>query len=102
MLAITDYSTKWVKAKPLSLLKKADVIRFICKKHLMKVWHPKVFVSDNETQFMGQKVKDLLRQLKIKFHNSTPSYPQCNEQAVATNKTIMIKIKKRFGKAKGK
>ena len=44
----------------------------------------------------------MLRQLKIEFYNSTPSYLQCNRQAEATNKTIMNRIKKRLEKAKGK
>ncbi|GFY81234.1 DNAJ homologue 2 [Actinidia rufa] len=63
---------------------------------------PRVFISDRRTQFVGQKVKDLLRQLKIEFYISTPSYPQFNRQAEATNKTIMNGIKKRLEKAKGK
>ncbi|GFY97538.1 hypothetical protein Acr_12g0000790 [Actinidia rufa] len=56
----------------------------------------------NGTQFVGSKVRNLLEQLKIEFYNSTPSYPQCNGQAKATNKTIMSGIKKRVEKAKGK
>ncbi|GFS36152.1 hypothetical protein Acr_00g0044380 [Actinidia rufa] len=63
---------------------------------------PRAFVSDNGTQFVGSKVRNLLEQLKIEFYNSTPSYPQCNGQAEATNKTIMNGIKKRLEKAKGK
>ena len=51
---------------------------------------------------MSQKVKNLLRQLKIEFYNSTMTYPQCNGQSEATNKTITNGIKKRFEKAKGK
>ena len=44
----------------------------------------------------------MLEQLKIEFYNLTPSYPQCNGQAKATNKTIMNGIKKRLEKVKGK
>ena len=60
------------------------------------------FVSNNGTQFIGIRVKDLLGQLKIELYNSTPSYPQCNGQAEATNKTVMNGITKRLEKAKGK
>ena len=62
----------------------------------------RAFISDNGTQFIGKKVKDLLKPLKIEFYNSTPSYPQCNHQVKATNKTIMNGIKRRIEKAKGK
>ena len=43
-----------------------------------------------------------MEQLKIEFYNSTPSYPQCNGQAEASNKTITNEIKKKLEKAKGK
>ncbi|GFS41482.1 hypothetical protein Acr_00g0074590 [Actinidia rufa] len=76
LLAATDYFTKWVEAEPRAQIK--------------------------EAYFVGSKVRNLLEQLKIDFYNSTPSYPQCNDQAEATNKTIMNGIKKRLEKAKGK
>ena len=44
----------------------------------------------------------MLGQLKIKFYNSTLSYPQCNLKAEATNKIIMNGIKKKLKKVKGK
>ena len=61
-----------------------------------------LFVSDNGMQFIGQKVKKMLDELNIEFYNSTSSYPQCNGQAEATNKTIMNEIKTWLEKAKGK
>ena len=65
------------------------------KNILSKFNIPRAFISDNETQFNGKEVKDLLEQLKIEFYNSMQSYPQCNGQAEATNKTIMNEIKKK-------
>ena len=53
-------------------------------------------------QFMGQKVKKMLDELKNEFYKSTSSYLQCNKQADATNKIIMNRIKKRLEKDKGK
>ena len=38
--------------------------------------------------------------MKIESYNSTLSYPQCNEQGEATNKTIMNRIKKKTNKRK--
>ena len=63
---------------------------------------PRAFILDHETQFVGQKVKNLLEQLKIEFYNSISSYSECNEQAKATNKMIMYGIKTRLEKAKVK
>ena len=78
------------------------IIKFIRRNILSRFGIPRAFVSNNKTQFIGQKVKNLLRKLNIKFYNSTLSYPQYNGQAETTNKTIMNGIKKRLKKAKGK
>ncbi|GFZ04843.1 hypothetical protein Acr_17g0004150 [Actinidia rufa] len=59
-------------------------------------------LSEDKKEAHKVRVKDLLEQLKIEFYNLTPSYPQCNGHAEASNKTIMNGIKKRFEKAKGK
>ena len=75
LLATTNYFTKWVEVEPLAQIRETDVIRFICINILFRFGIPRAFVSDNETHFVGQKVKNLLRQLKIEFYNSTPSSP---------------------------
>ena len=75
LLASTNYFTKWVKAEPLSQIRETNVIILIHKNILSRFGIPKAFILDNGTQFMGKKVKNLLRQLKIKFYNSTPSCP---------------------------
>ncbi|XP_057488501.1 uncharacterized protein LOC130774471 [Actinidia eriantha] len=102
LIAATDYFTKWVEAEPLAQIRETDVVKFIRGNILSRFGIPRAFVSDNGTQFVGSKVRGLLDQLKIEFYNSTPSYPQCNGQAEATNKTIMNGIKKRLKKAKGR
>ena len=63
LLATTDYFTKWVKAEPLAQIKEIDVIRFIRSNILSRFGIPRVFVSDNGTQFVGSKVRNLLEQL---------------------------------------
>ncbi|XP_057465711.1 uncharacterized protein LOC130755326 [Actinidia eriantha] len=102
LIAATDYFTKWVEVEPLAQIRETDVVRFIRGNILSRFGIPRAFASDNGTQFVGSKVRGLLDQLKIEFYNSTPSYPQCNGQAEATNKTIMNGIKKRLEKAKGR
>ena len=93
---------KWVEAEPLAQFREIYAIRFICRNILSIFGIPQAFISDNGTQFVGQKVKDLLRQMKIEFYNSTLSYQECNGQAETTNQTIMNGIKKRLKKAEGK
>ena len=70
LLAATDYFTKWIKAELLAQIKEVDVITFIYNRFGI----PRAFMSDNETQFVGYKVKKLLNELKIELYNSTSSY----------------------------
>ena len=75
LLAVTNYFTKWIEAKPLAQIREMDVIRFIQKNILSRFGIPRAFVSDNGTQFVGKKIKDLFEHLNIELYNSTPSYP---------------------------
>ena len=61
--------------------RETNVIRFICRNILSKFGILRPFVLDNGTQFVGQKVKDLLGQLKIEFYNSPLTNRKCNGQA---------------------
>ena len=78
LLAATDYFTKWVEAELQAQIREVDVIKFIRRNILSRFGIPQAFVSDNGTQFIRSKFRNLLEQLKIEFYNSTPSYLQCN------------------------
>ena len=60
-----------MEAKSLTQIKEMDVIK---QTIISRFGIPKAYVSDNGTQFIGQKVKDLLGQVKIEFYNSILSY----------------------------
>ena len=91
-----------MEAEPLYQIREINGIRFIRINILSRFGIPRAFILDNGTQFISKKVRDLLKQLKIEFYNSSPGYLQCNGQAETTNKMIMCGIKKRLEKAKGK
>ena len=59
-------------------------------------------MSDNGPQFDSQVYQDFCQELKIKNLYSTPRYPQSNGQAEASNKTLLIALKKRLDSTKGK
>ncbi|KAG7572565.1 Integrase catalytic core [Arabidopsis suecica] len=59
------------------------------------------FLIDNGTQFTTRITKQFLAKWGIRLSTSTPRYPHGNDQAEATNKTIVDGIKKVFGKKKG-
>ena len=72
------------------------------EKHYHQIWDSKAIVADNGTQFDSKLIKNFCAKFKIKNYFSTPSFPQSNGQAVASNKVILDGIKKRLQAAKGK
>lgn len=91
-----------VVTEPLAHFREVDVKKFIRNNIISRFGIFRALVSDNGTQFVGQKVKKILDELKIEFYNSTLSYLHCNTQTKASNKTTINGIKKRLKKAKGK
>lgn len=60
-----------------------------------------VCVSDNDTQFIGNKFKKFLAEFRIQQKFSSVGHPQGNGAIEAAKKIIFDEIKKRFGDAKG-
>ncbi|CAL2257355.1 unnamed protein product [Prunus armeniaca] len=85
MIVTTDYFTKLIEAEALSFTKEADSL-----------------VTDNGSQFIGKQITAFFAKYKIKQHLSTPRYPHGNGQAEASNKVILVCLKKRLEGAEGK
>ncbi|RVW90981.1 Pro-Pol polyprotein [Vitis vinifera] len=76
LLVATDYFSKWVEAEAYASIKDKDVTNIT--------------------------FRNFCSELNIRNLYSTPRYPQSNGQAEATNKTLIIALKKRLEQAKGK
>ena len=63
---------------------------------------PESLVSDNGLQFDSKAFRKYCSDLDIKNKYSTPTYPQSNGQAEATNKVIVNGLKKRLEGTKGR
>ena len=98
----TDYFSKWIEAEAFSSIKKKDVTQFIWKNIVCRFNIPKSIVSDNGPQFDSRGYRNLCQELNIKNLYSTPRYPQSNGLAEASNKTMLIALKKRLDSTKGK
>ena len=96
MLAVTDYFTKWIKAKAFHQVRDHKVKNFIWKNVICHFSAPKEIVT-NDSQFNSFEFQDFCKEWGIKLNYSTPHYPQANSQAKSSNKTL----KKRLQKAKG-
>jgi hypothetical protein len=102
LITATDYFTKWIEAEPLVRIEDKDVKRFVWRNIITRFGIPYAFISDNGTQFVGDVFTDFCAEHRIRFFNSTPSYPQCNGQAEASNKILLGGIKKTAADSQGK
>ena len=101
ILVGADYFSKWVKAKPLANIWDTEVKRFVWRNLVTRFDIPKILISDNELQFDSKAFRRYYSELGITNKYSTPSYPQGNGQAKATNKSIMNGQKKILDNSKG-
>ena len=63
---------------------------------------PLSIVTDKGPQFDSKVYKNFCNELKIKNLYSTPRYPQSNDQAESSNKTLLTALKKHVHSTKGK
>ena len=88
------YFTKWAKVVPLRKASRGAVANFIKENIIMCFEVPYKIISDNGTPFVNKEVRKMLEFYQVKHHRSSPYYPQGNEQAKATNKTLIKIISK--------
>ncbi|XP_056695833.1 uncharacterized protein [Spinacia oleracea] len=63
---------------------------------------PSEIICDNGSQFISDKTRAFCKTWNIELKTSTPRYPQANEQAESSNKTIIASLKKRLDDKKGR
>lgn len=96
-----NYMTKWVEARPLATNTEEEAKKFMLEQVILRFRIPKVCVSDNGTQFVGNKIRKFLHHFGIQQKLSSVGHPQGNGVIEAANKIIFDGIKKRLGEAKG-
>ena len=63
---------------------------------------PQTIIIDNGRQFIDKKLEKFYIGLVVKHITSSVEYPQTNGQAEATNKVILVELRKRLDGSKGK
>ena len=58
-------------------------------------------ITDNGTQFVDRKFRDLLSSYRVRHHFTSVEHPQANGQVEAANKVILHGLKKRLDDKKG-
>ena len=102
LLVAIDYFSKWVEVEAYASIKDKDVTKFVWKNIICRFGIPQAIIADNGPQFDSIAFRNFCSELKIQNLYSTPRYPQSNGQTEATNKALMIALKKKLEQAKGK
>ena len=102
LLVNIDYFTKWAKAEPLANIKDADAKMFVWRNIVTRFGVLRVLISKNGLQFDNKAFRRYCCELGITNRYSTPTYPQGNGQAEASNKVIVNGLKKRLDDTKGR
>ena len=102
LLVATDYFSKWVEVEVYANIKDKDVTKFVWKNIICHFGIPQAIIAENGLQFDSITFRNFCSELKIQNSYSTPRYPQSNGQPEATNKTLVIALKKRLEQDKGK
>ncbi|XP_074374255.1 uncharacterized protein LOC141714647 [Apium graveolens] len=97
-----DYMTKWVGARPLSAITEEAAKKFFLEQIILRFGILKICISDNGTQFIGNKFRKFLHHFRIEQRFSSVAHPQGNGAVEAANKVIFQGVKKRLGEAKGR
>ncbi|XP_057791001.1 uncharacterized protein LOC131008120 [Salvia miltiorrhiza] len=102
LLVAVDYFSKWVEAEAVGKIDEVTVERFIWRNICCRFGVPRIIVSDNGTQFTGQRIADFCDRMDITQRFVSVAHPQANGQVELANRTICEGIKKRLTQSKGK
>ena len=100
LVVAINYFTKWIKVEPLPTTMAEKVRKLVWKRIIFRYGVSHQLVSNNGTQFMDWRFKDLCRELGITQLFSSVKHPQTNGLAEATNKVIFVGLKKRLEQPK--
>ncbi|XP_057808901.1 uncharacterized protein LOC131023379 [Salvia miltiorrhiza] len=102
LLVAVDYFSKWVEAEAVGKIDEVTVERFIWRNICCRFGVPRIIVSDNGTQFTGQRIADFCDRMDITQRFVSVAHPQANGQVELANRTICEGIKKKLNQSRGK
>jgi len=97
-----DYFTKWIEAKPLATITAQQVQQFVWKNITCRYGVTHTIITDNGQQFIDKELAKFYSSLGIKHITNSVEHPETNGQAEATNKVILVELRKRLDGAKGR
>eukprot|EP00253_Pinus_taeda_P004552 PITA_04552 len=94
ILAATDYFTKWIEVIPCRQVNESTIIRFLEDNILSRFGCPEKIITDNAAAFKSRKMINFCHKFHITLGHSSAYYPQGNDLAESSNKSLINIIKK--------
>jgi hypothetical protein len=92
-----DYFTKWVEAMPTFDNTGRTAALFIFNHIIAWFGVPQVIITDHGSHFRNFMMSELTEKLGLRHENSTPYYPQANDQVEAINKILITMLRRMIG-----
>src|SRR5579884_839809 len=89
-----DYCTKWAEARPILNSSAEAIVPFLYEDIFCRHGFPKEIISDRETTFANELIKELFEKYQVKHHLSTPYHSQTNGLVERLNRTLCDAIGK--------
>jgi hypothetical protein len=103
VVVAVEYFSKWIEAKPSTIITSATVQKFFWQNIVCRFGVPKAITVDNGTQFDAKTFKDLCDQISTKIHFASVRHPKSNGLVERANGIIMTGIMKLiFNQPRGK
>jgi transposase InsO family protein len=78
IIIVTEYLTRWVKARAIKECSETTVVHFIFDDNIIRFVCPKILMSDQGTHFINKTVETLTEEFVVHHQKSTPYHPKAN------------------------
>jgi hypothetical protein len=97
IIVAMDYFTKWAEAMPTFDNTRKTATLFIFNHIITRFGIPQAIVTDHGSHFQNFMMSELTDKLGLRHENSTPYYPQANDQVEAINKILITMLRRIIG-----
>ncbi|XP_061358794.1 uncharacterized protein LOC133302987 [Gastrolobium bilobum] len=101
LIVAADYFTKWIEAELVATITARKVQKFFIGKIVCRFGIPAIIITDNGTQFIDKKFRQMVADLGIRHKFAAVEHPQTNGQVESANKILTNGLKRRVEGCKG-
>jgi hypothetical protein len=97
IIVVVDYFTKWAEAMPTFDNTRKIAVLFIFNHIIAHFGVPQVIITNHGSHFGNFMMSELTEKLGLRHENSTPYYPQANDQVEIINKVLITMLRRMIG-----